>query len=890
MRTPALPRRLLSWLLPRHLRSVVIGDLDEEFRLHIAPARSAFRARAWYWRQALGSIPAAARFRYRGARAHGPSFGPRSKGFAAQFVSDVRHGGRLLRRQPGFAAAALTTMALGIAATTAVFTITHAVLLRALPYADPGQLVSVTEIDTRRDRSSGNVSWPDFVDYRAGNSSLRALAAHNGGTRTLSGIGPADRIAIAEVTEEFFSVLGVRPALGRDFEPADAMDGGPQVTILSDGAWRRRFGADAAIIGKTVSLSGQQTTVVGVLPREFEFPPRGMAEIWVPIQPSQSQREQRYRHWLEIVGRLRAGTTIDRAREDLDLIARRFATIDPDFHPAARVNVAPLTDQIVGAVRPTLLVLLAAAGFLLVAACASIGGLIVVRSTRRMQEMTIRTAIGASSGRLIRQLLAEGIAIAIPGTALGVLLGYGLVQLFSASIPASQRAALPHMSALTLDPSVLLVVAGLSVAAALGFSLVPAWQVSQPNAAALLRVRDTRLPGRSAGAVFVTVQLALALVLLTGAGLLGRSVHRLLNTSPGFETDGLLTMRMTLTGRRYASRAAAETFHGEVLAAIDALPGANGAATINQLPLTGSGNSGAFTIHGTTGSRDAGPASEHSALIRSVSANYFDVMSIPVTAGRPLTGSDRENTPRVVLVNQRLADAVFGGRPIGRRISFPFFKDQPWWEIVGVVGNEQLDALDRAMVPVVYFAHSQAPDNDFTIVARTSGDPASLASSIRSTVATMDAGLPVFSVATMDGIISSSNAVYRRRTALMLVAGFAGAALILALVGLYAMVAQTVSHRTREIGIRVALGARREEILKAMMRLGLRPMVAGLALGIPASLAVGPYLGSLLYEIPPRDLTTIAVVVGVFAVVGLAACVIPAVKATRIDPVDALKD
>jgi predicted permease len=880
MKPPALPRRLLSRILPEHLRDVVIDDLDEEFRLHIAPARSAGRARAWYWRQALGSIPGALRRR-------GWWRVP-----IREFVKDLRHGGRLLRRQPGFAAAALVTMALGLAATTAVFTITYAVLLRALPYTDPGQLVSVTEIDTRRERSSGNVSYPDFLDYRDTNASLVALAGHNGGTRTLTGSGPADRVAIAEVTEGFFSMLGVRPALGRDFEPADAVDGAPQVAILNDGAWRRRFGADAAIVGKTMTLSGQRTTIVGVLPAEFEFPPRGTAEIWMPIQPSQSQRQQRFRHWLEIVGRLRPGTTIDRAREDLDLIARRFATVDPDFHPAARVNVSPLTDQIVGGVRPTLVVLLAAAGFLLVASCASIGGLIVARSRRRLQEMIVRTAIGASAGRLGRQLVAEGVAIAIPGTALGVLLGYGLVRFFTASIPLSQRAALPHMSALTPDPVVLLVVAGLSFAAALGFSLVPAWQVSRPNAAALLRVRDASVPGRNLGAVFVTVQLALALVLLTGAGLLGRSVYRLLHTSPGFETDGLLTMRLTLTGRRFASRPAAEAFHRDVVTAIDALPDANGAATINQLPLTGAGNSGTFTIYGTgtASGSPAGSASEHSALVRSVSANYFDVMAIPITTGRPFAGSDRENTPRVVLVNQRLADLVFGGRALGQRISFPFFKDQPWWEIAGIVGDEQLDSLDRAMMPVVYFAHSQAPDNDFFIVVRTTGDPSSLAASVRSTVSSMDASLPVFSIATMDGIIANSNAVYRRRTALMLVAGFAGAALVLALVGLYAMVSQTVSQRTREIGIRVALGARRDEILKTMLRRGLRPVLAGLAFGIPASLAFGPWLGNLLYEVSSRDVTTIGAVVGVFSLVGVAACVIPAVKATRIDPVEAIRD
>jgi len=847
----------------------MLSELDEEYRQHIVPSRPLWRARLWYWRQALGSIPGAIRLRRR---------------WITEFAGDLRHGVRLLRRQPGSAVSAIVTMALGMAGTTAVFTVTNAILLRALPYADPDRLMSVNELDLSRDSSSGNVSYPDFLDYQAENTSFEHLAGHNGATRILAGVGPPDRVVLGEVTDGFFAMLGVRPALGRDFESADMVATAPLVALLTDGTWRRRFGSDPAIVGRSIVLSGQPVAVVGVLPAAFEFPLRGRTEIWVPARLSPAQVERRYYHWLDLIGRLRPGVSPERAASDLDAVAQRFAARDPRWHQKTRVTVTPLTERLVGSIRPTLVVLLAAAVVLLAAACASIAGLLVARGVRRAREMAVRAAIGGSASRLIRQLLAEGVAIAIPGGVLGVLLGLVMVRAFVASLPAGQRVSLPHIETLGLDPVLVAVTAGVSILAAISFSLVPAWQASRTAVAASLRVRDAAPLRSRLVTAFVAIQLAFALVLLTGAGLLAKSMSRLMSTSSGFSRGDLLTMRVTVTGARAQSAPALVGFHSDTVAAIAALPGVTGAATISQLPLTGPGNNGMFKIAGSGPTRSV----EHRTLIRTISTGYFGVMGIPVTSGRTFESTDVAGTPRIVVVNQVLADSVFGGTALGQEISFPFFEGEPLWRIVGVVGNEQFEELGRAMPPVVYFPYTQTPDGSFSIVARAT-TPESLSQPIRRRLAEIDAGIPVYALTTMDRIVSESDPVYRRRAVLLLIAGFAITALVLAAVGLYGLVAQTVSQRTREIGLRVALGARRDQVFGTVVRRGARPLVAGLAIGLPASALLAPSLGNLLFGISPTDPLTLAAVASVLVAVGLAACLIPAGRATRVDPATALR-
>lgn len=883
MMPPRLPGRLLRRLLPADVRDVLVGDLDEEFERFVAPGRSRAGAHWWYWRQALRSVPGAMRLR-RQARCRAGSHDRRPLGrWLRDVAGDVRYGARRARHQPALLAAVTLTLALGIAAATSVFALARMVLLRPLPYAASDRLVSIAEIDTRRP-SSGNVSWLDFQDYRTQNATLVDVGAFSGGSRTVTGIGDPDRVPMAEVSDGFFALLGVRPALGRDFEPADLRPQNPPVVILTDGAWRRRLGADPRVLGRQIDLSGQRTTIVGVLPRDFEFPLRGLAELWLPLRPSDAQLQRRYSHGLDLLGRLRPGVSLDRAAADLDVIARRFATSDPQYHPAARTTVVPLADRIVGAVRPLLIVLLGAAGFVLIVACANIAGLLVARSAARLEEIEVRAAIGASRGRLIRQFMTESLVLAVPGALLGLALGLYAVRLFVLSIPRAQRAALPNLTSLAIDPITLIASVGLIAVSALAFAALPAWQASRHGGPTSLRARGATDPRPfRLQSLFVVAQLALAVVLLAGSGLMARSVYRLVTTSPGFETDGLLTARVNPA---FFDAPRVSAYHQRLLERIRAVPGIRGVATINQLPLTGSGNTGMFTV--ASGGIEVS-AADSTTAIRTVSPEYFSVMSIPVLQGRVLSPDDQNGRPPVVLVNQTLAHRVFGGRPLGHRIVFPFFRDQPAWEIVGVVGDEQFAALDSEMRPVVYFPFAQVLSGDINLVVRTTGDPASYVGSIRAAAAAIDPNVPVYAAETMARMIADSGAVFRRRSVLILISGFAIAAVLLSAIGLYGVLAQMVSQRTREIGVRMALGARPSQVSRSILGRAAPAAAAGLTIGLVAAVWLSPMLQTVLFEIGPRDWTTLALVTLFLAVVSGFACVVPARRAARIDPVAALR-
>lgn len=881
---PRVARRLLRAFLPADLRDPVSSDLDEEFAKHVAPRRSALAARLWYWRQALVSVPSAVRLR-RPARASDRALiaWGTVRQWPREAARDFRIGLRVHRRRPAFAASAVLTLAVGMAAVTSVFTIVNAVLLRDLPYSDPDRLVSVGEMDGRREASSGNMSHPDFLDYKAGARSLAGLEGFTGGSRTLVGVGSPDRVPVTEVTVGFLALLGVRPALGRDFVAADAQAGAPLVAILTDRSWRSRFGADPAVVGRGITLSSQPATIIGVLPAEFEFPLRGLAEIWLPVRPSRAQQERRYYHWLDTIGRLRPDVSVDEARAELGVIAANFAATDPEHHPAARVRVIGLQESIVGPVRPLLSLLSGAAAFLFVVACANLAGLLVARGTARAREMQVRLSIGAAPSRLIRQLLVESAAVALPGALVGLLAGHFAVRTFLALVPRAQRASLPHVATLDLDPVVVISAFGLALASALAFSVVPAWQAARRGQALTHGDRSGIVRDMFASKAFVGLQVALAVVLLTGTALMGRSVRALLNESPGFETEHVLTLRVNLTPDRYPDAQRVRAFHAEMLARLAAAPGVAGAATINQLPLTGPGNSGTFVVEGRTDGREV------PTFIRTVSPNYFDVMGIPELEGRPFEATDREGAPPVVLVNRTFADEFFGGHPIGERIAFPFFNGRPFWQIVGIVGDEQFDELGERPSPVVYFSHSQTTDNGFGVVVRSSGDPASVVEPVRAAVASLDASLPVFAIQTMPQIIDQSAAVFRRRAALALLSGFACAGLLLTAVGIYGLLSQRVAQRTREIGVRRALGASASRIRWSVLGSGLGPAGVGLALGLATALAAGRAIRSLLYGVGPADPAALAMVIAVVTSVAGAACLIPVARALRIEPTEALR-
>lgn len=846
-----LLRGVLRVVLPAEHRAVVLAHLDAD-------------GSTW---QLLVSVPGAVRLRMQAAR-HG-------------VWDDVTQGLRVMRRHPGFAIAVTLTLALGVAATNAVTTVAYAVLMRPLPFPEADRVISFFETDGTGTPLGPNQSWPDFLAYRERNTTLAAMAGYNGGSRTLQLDGrEAERVPIASVTGAFFDVIGVTPLMGRTIAEADTVDGAPMVVVVSHAAWRQRFGGDPGIVGRLITMNGQRVSIVGVLPPGFEFAPRSLAELWLPLRPTAQQRERKFFHWMSGIARLKPGVTLPQAEADLDAIARTFAQEDPKYHASSGVQVATLRERLVRDARPMLLVLVGAALLVLIVASANVAGLLLSRGATRRAEMGVRDALGAARWRLVRQLVVENIVLAVPGIVLGLVAGQWAVRGFVLAIPPPTRVSLPHMTDLTLDGVALALTLVTVLAVVLLCGLVPALRTSRE-----IRVGGRGVVGRSGARaqwVLVGGQVALAVTLLSGAGLMVQSMRRLLDVSPGFQPAGLLTFTLSLSGPRYQTPEAVTAFFSRVTDELRALPGVEAVSYIDQLPLTGSGNSGSFS---TVGEPDR---ADQDVLLRSVDAAYFDVMGITFEGGRRFTAGDTPASPRVVLVNHRLAHVRFGGSAIGRRILFPFTGADPF-TIIGVVGDEQFDAVDQPIQPVVYFAATQLPAGAQSLVVRTTSAPMSVLPAVRARVAALDSSLPVFGVATMEDIAGASDAVFRRRAVMTLLLGFAVASLVLAAIGMYGVLAQVVAERTREIGVRLALGARAASVITSVLGRGAVAACAGLAVGLAGSVVLGRALGALLFGTPPADAVILLTVSGVIAAAVTIAAVVPTRRALRIDPMEALR-
>jgi predicted permease len=865
---PRLPRRLLRAAAPRADRAAIIGDMDEEFRRRAARDRG--RASAWYWRQALASTPSALRLRWQRAAP------------AADLTGDIRRALRLLRRQPAFAVAAIVTMALGAGVTTAVVSIVEAILVRPLPYANASRVLSIQERDlTRQGRQT---SWPDFVELSGALRTFSAVAGSSGGSRTLTGLGAPDRLPAIEVTPRFFDVLGVAPALGRGFVDADAVRGAAPVVILSDRAWRRRFAADPAAIGRTIALSGVPTAIVGVLPAAFVFPPRGDPELWLPLRPSRAQEERPYLHFLDVIGLPAAGLSADAARQELHAQSQAWKASGHAWHAATTLVAVGLRDDMVAGVRPALLVLFGAAILVLIASSVNVSALVLARASGRARELGVRAALGASRWRIVRQLAIESSCIAIAGSLLGLALGSWAVAAFGATTPARFRAALPYADRLTVSPMAGTVSVLITVAAVFLAGLAPALRVSRPVNVLLSGARttagrpETRLRG-----LLVSAQIALAVVLLAGATLVGRSVLNLSRVSPGFAIDGLVAGRLNFPPGRYEARDETNAAVERILERVRAIPGVAGAEAINQMPLSGRSNTGDFSIVG----RASSPGLD--SLIRDVTPGYFALMGIPLIEGRRILPSDRRDTQHVVVVNRTLARACFReGAAIGQRIVFQFFEGRPEWTIVGVVGDEQFDSLDKPMPPVVYFPFAQDPEGSFSVVVRAAA-PESVVPSLRAAIASIEPELPLYGVQTLKKTAADSNAMFLRTLVTRLLAWFSLAALALAGVGVYGVLAEAITARTKEIGLRLALGAPRSGIARLVLIAGATPALAGLLAGAGLTALAAPSVRSLLFGVSPLDVTSFALVVLLLAAVTLIACVVPAWRAIRLPVTTALR-
>lgn len=856
---PRGAHRLLQWLLPAPECTLVRSDLDEEFRQEVLPARGPHRARLWYWRQVLEAVPYAVRLR--------------CLPVIVQIPSDVRYALRIWRAHPAFSSVAIITQAVGIGVATSVFAVVYAVLLRPLPYADPHRLVQIFEGTT----GSGLLSYPDFLELSHTNRSFEAVAGFNGGSVTLAVPGGVpERVASATVTSRFFDVLGVQPFAGRAFTDGDAHRGAPNVVILTHAEWQRRFAGDPGAVGRTLTLNGQPHTVVGILPAEYRFPLRGQATLWLPERPSPLQEERGYWHWMDVIGRRRSGVSDTQLESDLQAVAAAFARRDPKFHDDARLRVRPLHDVIVGRIRPALQAILAGVALVLLATCATLAGMLLARGAGRSRELSVRSALGANRSRLVQQLLTESMLLSLAGGIAGLVLGYWLLRGFVATLPPAQLASLPQVDAMTVAPRAGLAALALSGVTGVLLGVFPALRASRGFAHDWLR-RTRTTADRAQNRlrfVFVGLQVAVATILVAGALLLGASVYRLLQTSPGFDPEGVVTLRLSLP-ERY--RDTANEFMDLLLERIEGIGGVLGAAAINQAPLTGVGNTA--TLPAVDPPVDV--------ALRRVTANYFSVLGIPLERGRSFAREDSPSGRKVVLVNRRLAERLAAkGDPVGQRLSFEFSPGP--WHVIGIVGNERFDHLDRPILPTVYFVSTQDPLGAFTLVVR-STQPAAVPPAVRSLVAALDPELPVFDVRTIEQIAGNSPAVFVRRAVVWVLAVFAVTAVLLAVLALYSVLAQAVAERTREIGIRRALGAPRAAVFRLVLRSALLATVAGLSVGTLVTVVAARVLSSLLFEISPREPLAIAASTAFIGLVAIGACALPALRATRIAPAEAIR-
>jgi putative ABC transport system permease protein len=801
-------------------------------------------------------------------------------------AQDLRYAARTLARNPLFAAAVVLPLGLGIGANTAIFTVVNAALLRPLPYYDPARLVHLWEFHQNSDRMKSEASYPDYLDWKTATRFFDGVAGYQSVSATLNLQHSPEQVLGAMVSIDFFSVLGTQAAAGRTFLVGEDRPGASRVAVLSDSLWRR-LGADPAILGRTIILSDQPFTVIGVLPAQFQFAMLGNAEVWMPLVPSRQQQARRYWHWLNVIARMKPGATESQARAELAAIGDRIARSDPSRHAATGLRMVPLRQEIVGDIRPVLLILMGAIGLVLLLACANVANLILVRSSARRREIAVRGSLGASRGRLVRQLLTESLLLASGGGALGLVVAREGVRLLIAAIPANMRSAMPYLEGLTVDGPILAFTAVVSLLTGLLFGLTPALRLS--HASLYESLKQGR--GTSAGGdhqrlrrLLLIGEIAISTVLLTSAGLMMKSTVRLLRVNPGFDPDRLLTMAVSLPPLKYAQPAQIAAFHNELLRRLESLPGITGAASVSVLPLSGGGNNG--NLHVVDRAEPPGAATPV-VNVRTIAASYFHTLGIPLLAGRFFTDHDNAGAPKVVLINQRLAREVFPGQdPLGRRIAFEWSPGP--WQIVGIAADENTVSLDVDVRPVVYFPYLQDPDSYFKLAVRSAGPAEHAIDAVRETVRSLDPDVPVYAFRTMEQLIADAPYTFMRRYPAFLIGIFAAVALLLAAIGIYGLVAYTVAQRTREIGIRIALGAQRRDILELVMLQGLLMIAAGMAIGLAAASLLARALRSVLFGVSPTDAPTFLIAVAVLAAAALAACYVPARRAMRVSPAQTL--
>jgi putative ABC transport system permease protein len=797
---------------------------------------------------------------------------------------DLRYGTRMLLKSRGFALVAVVTLALGIGINTAIFSVVNAVLLKPLPYEKPERIVRVYSTNEKRGITSNPFSYPNFADYRAEQQTFEALAAYTGASAALSGGDTPEQVAGVATSVDLFKVLGTPALKGRTFAPEDEREGGGTAVVISHGMWQRRFGGDPNIVGRQISLDGLSKTIIGVMPEGFQFLfVNDQPEFWVPLDPKGGMNIQRGAIYLSVLGRLRPNVTIEQAGAEMRTIAGRLAEQYKSENANRSVNLVPALEDMTEDLRPTLLVLLGAVGFVLLIACANVANLLLARAAGRGREMAIRAAHGASRWRIIRQLLTESLLLALLGGGLGLLLAVWGVELLASVVPAD----IPRFDQTGVDLSVLAFTFLASMLTGVIFGFAPAMQASRLDLNEALKEGGRSSTGgrvrNRVRSILIVSEVALSLVLLVGAGLLIKSFIELRSVNPGFNPQNALTASVSLPTVRYKENEKVRHFYQQAIERVSQLPNVEAVGAIMPLPYSNNAMSISFTVDG----RPEPPPSERPASGARISTpGYFSAMGIPLVRGRVFTDQDRADSPKVILINETFARKHFPGEdPVGRRLQLGMNSING--EIVGVVGDVRSSRLDAEAGAEFYVPFSQVPVHDLSLVVRTrSGDPAALAPLMRQAVQEIDKDQPLYEVQTMSRLVASS--IARQRFSMTLVALFALLALALASVGIFSVMSFLVTQRTHEIGIRMALGAQASDVLRMILGQGMLFTLLGLVLGLISAFALTRLMSGLLFKVRATDPLIFIGVSLLLAMVAFIACYLPARRATRVDPMQAL--
>ena len=805
-------------------------------------------------------------------------------------MKDLIHSFRSLIRHPAFTAVAVITLMLAIGVNTTIFSIVNAVLLKALPYRDPQQLVSVHSTPTGSDGLPGIAAY-QYLSWKERSTSFDDLAAFTDNNFNLTGLGEPERLSCAQVTSTLFTTLGVKPVRGRFFVAEEDKPGAANVAVVSEAFWHRRFGRDESVLQKTLTLDNKPYLIVGVAPNNFRYP--GEFDVWLPLALDPVKEFQGdWMQLVDVVGRLKPTATLAGAQSDVSLIARQASEQGKKQPlPFAAGEISPLHKQLVAGIRVTVLVLWGAVGLVMLLACINVASLMISRTLARQREMAVRAAVGARRWQLIRQLLTESVLVGVVGGALGLLIAVWGTRAISSLVPKGFTSSVYDLNNIRLDWRVFAFTLGLSVLTGIVFGLAPALTASRPDLIAALR--NSRAHGlmsfglRSFRGWLVVAELALAVVLLLAAGLLVRSFNKLVAVDLGFDRENVLTARIALPRSSYAKPQQVQVFYDDLLQRVKALPGVQSAGVINHTPLQGFGM---IAFMGIEGYPKIDQKKDPPVGIGTVSADYFRTLKIPLLSGRYYDARDGADGQKVAIVNQAFANRFSANSdPLGKRVGFGCEESEGMCRtIVGVVGNIRQESITDEVAPEIYIPFAQARMNSVTLLVRTGSDPLALARSVRSEVLAIDKNQPVYDVKTLAQRVDEAVAV--SRSLMVLFASFALLALILGAVGIYGIVSYSVTQRTHEIGIRMALGARAANVLSLIMKNGLTLVLTGIVIGVGSAFGLTRFLATLLFGIQPTDRLTFVVVSATFFVIAMVAALIPAIRATRVDPLIALRD